>query len=100
MGPRIPGIWKDAFVLRYRNPSAGSVEFVLTLREKADVEVGIYDVRGRLITSPYGETLPPGMYAFAWDGKDSSGKPLGSGIYFCRVTAGRHAKTSKVVLLK
>jgi hypothetical protein len=40
------------------------------------------------------------MYAFMWDGKDSSGKPLGSGIYFCRVIAGNHTKTSKVVLLK
>jgi hypothetical protein len=100
MGPRRPGTFKDAFVLCYGNPSSGRVEFVLTLREKAYVKVGIYDVRGRLITSPYGERLPPGMYDFAWDGKDSSGKCLGSGIYFCRVTAGSHTKTSKIVLLK
>jgi hypothetical protein len=100
MGPSRPSPLGDEFALCYGNPSSGRVEFVLTLRERADVAVGIYDVRGRLITVPYGEALLPGKYAFAWDGRDSSGKQLGSGIYFCRITAGTHIKTSKVVLLK
>jgi M6 family metalloprotease-like protein len=99
-GPRRTELLQDAVALRYCNPSTGSVEFALTLNAATDVMIHIYDVRGRLVTIPFEESLTPGIYGFAWNGRDSSGRSMGAGVYFCRVSAGRHTKTSKVVLLK
>jgi len=35
-----------------------------------------------------------------WDGKSDAGTPVGSGVYFYRLTAGKFSDAKKMVLLK
>jgi hypothetical protein len=35
-----------------------------------------------------------------WDGRDETGRPLPTGVYFCRVEASRHVATGKVILIR
>jgi hypothetical protein len=35
-----------------------------------------------------------------WDGKDASGSPVGSGVYFYRLTAGDKTLTKKMVMIR
>jgi flagellar hook assembly protein FlgD len=41
-----------------------------------------------------------GEHQVVWDGKNQHGQTVGSGIYFCRLRAGNHSETVKMVLLK
>jgi hypothetical protein len=41
-----------------------------------------------------------GAHTIAWDGKDESGKPLASGIYVYRLTAGDVMDSKKMMLLR
>ena len=35
-----------------------------------------------------------------WDGTNNGGRHVASGVYFYRITAGKHRKTRKMVLLR
>jgi hypothetical protein len=44
--------------------------------------------------------MEPGQYNLTWNGTDMFGKPVGSGIYFCRMQAGDFVKIQKMTLVK
>jgi len=44
----------------------------------------LYDLEGRLLLVRRPGSSAPGKYAFSWDGRDDSGKPLSSGLYFLK----------------
>ena len=57
----------------------------------------IFDVKGRLVY----ETNTPVIDSFTWNGKDSMGKPVSSGIYFLQATDNDNKKhRAKIVRMK
>jgi len=71
----------------------------------------IYDVMGRAVRSLAPRSLSkrsgdPGssgrlaLREYLWDGRDGSGKPLPSGVYFCRVNAGERGSTKRITLIR
>jgi len=44
--------------------------------------------------------LAAGRHSVVWDGRDASGQPVGSGVYFARLTSSTKSATRKMVLLK
>jgi flagellar hook assembly protein FlgD len=46
------------------------------------------------------QIIEEGRQEQAWDGTDASGNPVGSGIYFYRLTNGDRALVKKMVLVK
>ena len=46
------------------------------------------------------ERKPAGYHRAIWDGTDTSGRSVSSGIYFVRFTADNFVDTRKVMLLK
>ena len=68
------------------------------------INLSIYDLSGRLIRILVDEpsnhlTIQPSNHV-VWDGKDSSGREVTSGIYFCRMQAGDLSAERKVVLIR
>src|SRR5690606_15313683 len=45
------------------------------------VRVHVYDVRGALVRRLLDQTLEPGRYPIAWDGRDDAGALVPSGVY-------------------
>lgn len=82
------------------NPFNPATTISFTLPEKARVTLAIYDVKGRLVRTLVDEMVGEGYQERAWDGEDASGTPVGSGVYFYRLTAGDKTLTKKMVLLK
>jgi len=41
-----------------------------------------------------------GEYSVVWDGRDSEGKDVSSGIYFYKLEAGEFQKVRKMILLR
>jgi flagellar hook assembly protein FlgD len=44
--------------------------------------------------------MPAGAQETRWDGKNSNGQTVGSGIYFYKLTAGSFTATKKMTLIK
>ena len=89
----------------YPNPFNPETWIPYQLSEAADINVEIYDVGGRLVrTIPIG-FKPVGYYltrerAAYWDGRNETGEPVSSGVYFLRFLAGDFTTTQRVVIVK
>ncbi len=62
-----------------------------------DISLRIYDATGRLVKE---FILPTASTAISWDGRDDSGRKVGSGVYFVRLETGNQKFTRKVLLLR
>ncbi|HLA40071.1 MAG TPA: FlgD immunoglobulin-like domain containing protein, partial [Candidatus Glassbacteria bacterium] len=65
-----------------------------------EVKLAVYDLRGRRVTTLLSGERGEGIYSLQWDGRDSSGRRVASGVYFLRLTAGEVTHVRKIVLLK
>lgn len=66
----------------------------------ARVRLCVYDVRGRLVAQLVDRELPQGDHTIIWDGRDSAGRSLPSGVYFSRLTCGGNTNTRKMLIMK
>ena len=63
------------------------------------VEVGVYNVAGRLVKSLVQSTLPAGRHTATWNGMDDNGARVPSGVYFVRARYGAEQKQQRVIYL-
>jgi len=84
----------------YPNPFNPSTTIGFTLPEKSRVRLTIYNCAGREIARLLDGAREGGRYEVQWDGRDSHGTAMSSGVYLYRLTAGKRIITKKMVLLK
>ncbi|MBD3336655.1 MAG: hypothetical protein GF355_14175, partial [Candidatus Eisenbacteria bacterium] len=82
------------------NPFRGEIGISYTIPERGRVELHLYDVSGRLVKSLVDGVQDAGRWTAAWDGTDTRGKPLASGIYFSRLRAGSEERRLKLMLMR
>jgi hypothetical protein len=75
-----------------------SIQFKLT--ENSNVELGIYDLRGRLIRSVEDGYFSKGLHKIQWDGKDSNESHVPNGIYFIKAVMANNSHTIKIIKLR
>jgi len=79
------------------NPST-TVSFDLATPQHAAVTV--YDSRGVLVRRLIAATLPAGRHEIDWDGRDTAGAPVSSGVYLFRFETPTVEQTRKAILMK
>jgi len=80
------------------NPDT-TIEFYLPKSES--VTLIISNLNGRLVTAlPRSKVLASGKHILHWDGCDSNGKKLSSGVYFYSISTSSYHKTKSMMLLK
>lgn len=89
-----------ALSLARPNPSHGDARFSLELPRAAAVTLAIYDVRGALIRRLEDRTFEAGVHSLVWDGRDSFGHHVPSGVYFARVVADGTSLMRRLVQLE
>ncbi len=62
--------------------------------------LSVFDVTGRLVRTLERETPSAGFYEAVWDGKDTDGRPVASGVYVCRLSGDPGRRGLKLVMLK
>lgn len=70
------------------------------VKERSNVSIEVYDMKGQLIRTLVNEVLPEGSYPATWDGTDMSGNVMPSGTYIAKMTAGTFTSSIKMTLAK
>jgi hypothetical protein len=70
--------------------------------QPAHVELSIYDVLGRSVAKLVNQKQFPGTYQITWDGKNSEGEEVSTGVYFCsmRIWGQQLSQPVKLLLLR
>lgn len=104
---KVTGLQPKAFALlqNFPNPFNPETWIPFRLAKDADVTIRIFDIRGQEIRTIHLGQTPAGYYdtkgkAVLWDGKDSYGEEVSSGIYFYNLTAGKFHATRKLTIIK
>ena len=93
----------DSYVLSvsaYPNPFNPQTTIRYTLPSRGRVEVSIFDLRGARVTTLVDNEMDNGAYTETWNGANSTGERVSSGIYFARIKHANATRTYKLVLLK
>jgi hypothetical protein len=89
LGQCSPNPFNPVTVVGYTVPSPGGA-----------VNISVYDVAGRRVTTLVDAESGPGWFATTWDGTSSTGDHVSSGVYFCKMEAPGFSDTKKLTLLK
>jgi hypothetical protein len=85
------------------NPAPGAIAIPIRLDRgtPAPVSLEVWDVTGRLVWREEPRRRE-GHYAglLQWAGRDLSGRPVGSGVFFCRVRVGDASFKRRVVMVR
>ncbi len=85
----------------YPNPVNGHATLVYHLAESAIVRLEILDIRGRLQSTLRAGRQAAGEQRADWTARDAAGRPLASGLYLARLSAGgRTLALRKLVLVR
>ncbi len=87
-------------IQNYPNPFNPSTTIAYEITKAQSTTLGIYNMRGQLIRTLVDEHKSAGRHTIVWDGKDSSGSSVSSGIYFYRLKSGRLTTSRKMILTK
>ncbi|MBN2416904.1 T9SS type A sorting domain-containing protein [bacterium] len=74
----------------YPNPFNSETVFRCSIPRRGFLSVTMYNLRGEAVRQLYSGDATPGTLSLNWDGRDEQHRPLGSGIYICRL---RHGDT-------
>lgn len=84
----------------YPNPFNNQLTLQLDIPSREDIFLQIYNIQGQIVRQFRKVVSYPGSYKFVWDGKNSEGIDLPSGIYFTKLEGHSNLLPQKVILLK
>lgn len=92
----------DNFFLHqnYPNPFNPGTMIKYDVFKAGNVNMSIYNILGQKIKTLVNGFKPVGPYFAEWDGKDSEGNPVSSGVYFYRLEGKNFSKTKKMLLIR
>jgi hypothetical protein len=79
------GVTRFQLFQNYPNPFNSTTIIKFYIRTYNYISLQIYDILGREVVTLVNGIQNPGMHSVSWDGNNSAGHKLGSGIYFCRI---------------
>jgi hypothetical protein len=83
----------------YPNPFNAQTTISFSLAEAAYVEMQVYDISGKEIRTLYAGFAETGASTVIWDGTNSDGLDVSSGIYFYRISAGGDLHVNRSMIL-
>jgi len=84
----------------YPNPFNPSATLRFRLRERSNVNLSIFDVEGRRVLVVLDGEVEGGDHSLVWDGRDTDGVRVRSGVYFVRLESPEGKRMQKVVLAR
>jgi subtilisin-like proprotein convertase family protein len=105
-GEDLTGVGDDGFpqvlslAANYPNPFNPQTSIRYELPRAGRVDLAVFDLSGRRITTLVAGQQPAGRHRVTWLGQGSDSRPVASGVYVYRLRAGGQTLTRKMTLLK
>jgi hypothetical protein len=74
------------------------IRYSIPLRDRVTVDV--YNIHGNRITALKDVVEDQGCHSVVWNGKNSINQAVSSGMYLCRIQAGKYRRTIRMLFLK
>jgi hypothetical protein len=84
----------------YPNPFNPSTTISYEILNPLHVTLTVYDAAGKVVRRLLDDRQRDGMHSVSWDGRDDRGRPVSSGVYFYRLSAGERSESRRMILLK
>lgn len=84
----------------YPNPFNMSTVIGFQIPKNTKVSIKIYDILGREVRMLTSDEFSAGCHRIIWNGLDSFGNQISSGLYFYRIETNNFKKTKKLLFLK
>ena len=96
---------QTVLMANYPNPFNPETWIPYQLNRASEVSLSVYSSEGKLVKQIDLGLKPAGNYqtterAIYWDGRNTNGESVSSGVYFYRLQAGNFSQTRKMVILK
>lgn len=82
------------------NPFNPSTRIDFSLPEPGKATLKIYNLKGQEVKTLLKDELNRGAHSAVWNGRDNSGKPVSSGVYYYRLSWNSKDITRKMILMK
>ncbi len=84
----------------YPNPFNPLTVINYVISQTEVVHLVILDLLGRKVTELVNQSQNSGHYQVSWNGRNSLGLPVSSGVYLYQITAGKFTETRKMILVR
>ena len=91
---------KMVHLTNFPNPFNSNTQIEYYLPQNGRVLLSLYDISGRLIHVLVDGYQPQGFHTLFWNGTDTAGNPVASGLYFYSLQTDLSKAVHKMVLLK
>jgi hypothetical protein len=82
------------------NPSRSGFEIRFSSSASSVVGLLVYDIRGRKVAEVPGQRFAAGLHVIPWDGRDSGGQPVPSGMFLARLAGLEAGGVRRLVVLR
>jgi flagellar hook assembly protein FlgD len=92
----------QVFTLSQNAPNPFNPATVISFRLASvlSARLAVYDATGREVAVLAEGFMQAGNHEVRWNGRDSSGNPVSSGVYLYRLEAGGKSETRKMILVR
>jgi hypothetical protein len=98
---QVEGLPKEfALDQNYPNPFNPSTTIRFSIPQESKVKLVVYDMTGAVVKTVLNDALSAGNKEVTWDGTNSNGAKVATGMYIYRLEAGSFTATKKMLLLK
>lgn len=84
----------------YPNPFNPTTTILFMLPVKGFAVLTIYNLQGQKVRELLSQDMPAGLHNVIWDGLDSSGRQVSSGVYISSLSSGRMRASGKMLLVR
>jgi Secretion system C-terminal sorting domain len=87
-------------ISNYPNPFNPETNISFNLPSEQKVTIDVYNTKGQKVKQLINDQITAGQHSVAWNGTDSYGKTVSSGVYFYKINSGDFEQTKKMILMK
>jgi len=84
----------------YPNPFNPTTTIAFDMARSGHVDVEVYNIRGQKVRVLVSDVRGAGRHSVVWNGDDATGRSVGSGVYFYRMTTAGYSSVKKMLMMK